>query len=108
MLTRNQEVGMFCFVIGILLVWVGFQIWKQKKAEWIPGYKKKAGENTTAFCAMAGKGVMLGGVGMFILSIPISQTEPDKYFALTCLLCCLVFIGMGVNLYIRAEKRFRP
>lgn len=99
---------MFCFIAAVLLIWAGFQIWKRQKAEWLPGYKKKSGENTAAYCAMAGKGVMLGGAGMFILSIPISQIEPNKYFALCCLLCCLVFIGMGVSLYIRAEKLFRP
>ena len=107
MLTRSQEVGMFCFVIGILLIWVGFQIRKQKKADWIPGYKKKIGENTAAYCAMVGKGVILGGIGMFILSIPISQVEPDKFFALSCLICSVAFIGMGFNLYLRAEKLYR-
>ena len=107
MLTRAQEVGMFCFVIGILLIWVGFSIWKRQKTDWIPGYWKKAGENTAAYCAMVGKGVISGGVGMFILSIPLSRPEPDKYFALCCLICSLVFIGMGVALYIRAEKRYR-
>ena len=99
---------MFCFVIGILLIWVGFQIWKRKKADWIPGYKKKPGENTAAYCAMAGKGVILGGVGMFILSVPISLADPNKYFALTCLICSLACIGMGLNLYLRAERLYRP
>ena len=108
MLTRSQEVGMFCFVIGILLIWVGFQIWKKKKADWIPGYKKKPGENTAAYCTMAGKGVILGGIGMFILSVPISQEDPNKYFALTCLICSFAMIGMGFNLYLRAERLYRP
>lgn len=108
MLTRSQEAGMFCFIAAALLIWIGFQIWKRKKAEWIPGYKKKDGENTAAFCALTGKGIMLGGVGMFILSVPISQLEPNKYFALSSLLCCLAFIAMGVRLYVRAEKLYRP
>ncbi len=106
MLTRNQEVGMLCFAVGVLLIWAGFQIWKRKKTEWLPGYRKKSGENTAAYCAMAGKGVILGGIGMLILSVPISQAEPDKFFALCCLLCCLVFIGMGVSLYLRAERLY--
>lgn len=106
MLTKTQEVGLLCFVIAVVLIWAGFQIWKHEKTQWIPGYKKKIGENTAAYCAMAGKGVILGGIGMFILSIPISQSEPDKFFALSCLLSCLVFIGMGVSLYLRAEKHY--
>ena len=99
---------MFCFVVGILLVWVGFQIWKRKKADWIPGYRKKAGENTAAYCTMVGKGVILGGVGMVVPSIPISLTVPDKFFALSCLICSLIFIAMGLILYFRAEKLYRP
>ena len=106
--TRAQEVGLFCFVVGILLIWAGFQIWKRKKTEWIPAYKKKNGENTAAYCAMVGKGVILSGVGMFILSIPISLAEPNKFFALSCLICSFIFIGMGFRLYFRAEKLYRP
>jgi len=108
MLARNREVGMFCFWIAGILIWVGFQIWKNKKTLWIPGYKKKAGENTAAYCALVGKGVILVGVGMFILSVPISLANPDKYFALSSLICSLAFVGMGVNLYLRAEKLYRP
>ena len=107
MLTRSQEVGMFCFVIAILLIWAGFQIWKRKKTEWLPGHKKKTGEATEVYCALAGKGVILGGIGMLILSVPISQAEPDKYFALCCLICSLAFIGMGLSLYLRAERIHR-
>lgn len=108
MLTRSQEVGMFCFGIAVILIWAGFQIWKRKKTQWIPGYQKKPGENTAAYCAAVGKGVILAGVGMFVLSVPISQAEPDKYFALSCLISCLVFVGMGVSLYLRAERLYRP
>ena len=108
MLTRNQEAGMFCFVIAVIMIWAGVQIRTRKKAEWLPGYKKKPGENTAAFCGMAGKGVILAGIGMLILSVPISQAEPDKYFALCCLLSCLVFTGMGLSLYFRAERLYRP
>lgn len=108
MLSRTQEVGMFCFVIAVILIWAGFLIWKQKKTEWIPGYKKRSGENTAAYCAMVGKGIILAGIGMLVLSVPISQAEPDKFFALCCLICCMVFIGMGLSLYFRAEKLYRP
>ena len=108
MLTRNQEVGMFCFIIAVLLIWVGYQIWKVQKTEWIPGYQKKPGEKTAEYCVMVGKGVILTGIGMLILSIPISQANPDKYFALCCLFSCLIFIGMGVSLYFRAERLYRP
>ena len=104
---RNQEVGLLCFVVAVVMMWSGFQIWKHQKTQWIPGYQKKPGENTPAYCAMTGKGVILGGIGMFILSVPISQTEPDKFFALCCLISCLVFIGMGVSLYLRAERLYR-
>lgn len=106
MLTRSQEVGMFCFVVAVILIWAGYLIWKQQKTQWIPGYVKKSGENTAAYCALAGKGVMLGGVGLLILSVPISQAEPNKFFALCCLISCLIFVGMGVGLYLKAERLY--
>ena len=106
MLTGSQEAGMFCFFAAVALAAVGYGIWKKKKTDWIPGYKKKAGENTAAYCTLAGKGVILMGAGMFILSVPISLVEPDKIFALCCLVCCFVFIGMGVSLFLRAEKKY--
>ena len=106
MLTRTQEVGMVCFLVAIGLVFLGRQVWKNQRTNLIPIYKQKPGENTAAYCAMTGKGMMLGGVGMFILSIPLSQAEPDRYFALICLICCLIFIGMGISMYLRAEKHY--
>lgn len=108
MLTRSQETGMFCFFISLALVVVGFYIRKKEKTEWIPGYKKKLGENTAAYCALVGKGIQFVGLGMFLLSVPISLAEPNKFFALSCLLSCFVFIGIGLGMYLQAEKRYRP
>lgn len=106
MLTRVQEVGMICFLVAIGLVVIGRQVWKKQKANLIPIYKPKPGENKAAYCELAGKGVIFGGIGMFILSIPLSQKDPDRYFALICLICCLMFVGMGISLYLRAEKNY--
>lgn len=108
MLERTQEVGMICFIAAIGLFVIGRMVWKKQKTNLIPGYKWKSGENTAAYCEMVGKGMMLGGFGIFILSIPLYQTEPDKYFALCCLISCFAFLGMGIALYLRAEKYFRP
>lgn len=105
-MSRNREVGMFCFFTSLLLVFVGYGIWKKQRTDWIPNYKQKPGQNTAAYCTLVGKGVILAGIGLFLLSVPISLEQPDKMFAVCCLLACLVFIGTGIGYYIRAEKRY--
>ncbi len=107
MLTKSRQTGMFCFFTAIALIATGYGIWKKEKTDWIPGYRHKPGENTSAYCMLTGKGVMLAGTGLFVLSIPLSLERPDKIFALCCLISCLVFTGMGIGCYIRAEKRYR-
>ncbi len=97
---------MFCCFTGLFLAWIGYCIWKKEKTDWIPGYKYKIGEDTAAYCTLAGKGVIMMGVGLFILSVPLSLENPDKIFALCSLICCLAFVGMGAGLYLRAEKQY--
>jgi hypothetical protein len=102
----NQQAGMYCLLVGIVLIAFGLYVWKAKQATLIPGYKKKPGENTAAYCELVGKGTILCGVGLIVLSIPLPLENPDKIFALSCLICCLFFVGMGIWLYIKAEKTY--
>lgn len=103
MLTKNREVGMLCFLMALAFFYIGFSVMKKGKTNLIPRYKDK-GANTALYCSLAGKGILLAGVGMLILSVPLSLENPDKYFALVCLICCFLFIGMGIFLYLKAEK----
>jgi hypothetical protein len=87
------------------MVLFGLYVWKQNKPDLIPGYKKKPGENTALYCEMVGKATIFFGIGLIILSIPLPLENPSKLFAVSCLVCCLVFVGIGLSLFCRAQKR---
>lgn len=106
MMSRSREAGMCCCFTSLALIAIGYIIWKKQKTDLIPGYKHKYGEDTKTYCTFVGKGIMLAGIGLFILSVPISLEAPDKFFALCCLICCLIFVGTGLGLYMHAEKRY--
>jgi uncharacterized membrane protein YfcA len=105
MTISNAQTGMYCLIIGIVLVLFGLYVWKQKKPDLIPGYRKKPGENTALYCEMVGKATILFGIGLIILSIPLPLESPSKTLAVSCLICCLVFIGLGISLFYKAQKR---
>jgi hypothetical protein len=91
-------------MIGIIMILFGLYVWKKQQPHLIPGYKEKPGENTSLYCERMGKGTMLFGVGLIVLSIPLPLENPDKMFALSCLICCLVFVGLGFYFFARARK----
>lgn len=104
----NMQVAMFCLGVGVFMIVHGRYMWKHGKPELMMGYKKKPGENKKLYAKNLGRAVMFFGAGMVILSLPLNEEQPNRLFALVCLILCFVNICVAVYSYIRAEKdRFK-
>ena len=84
-----MRVAMICFFAGVLLILVGWLIWKNNKPEYLVGYKK------------------MGGAGMVLLSFPLNEESPNPVFAVSMLVCSLVLIVMAFVRYRQALKSRR-
>lgn len=104
MTVSNEQTGLYCLAVGLLLIVFGLYVWKKKEPTLILGYKEKPGRNVDFYCEMMGRGTILWGIGLTILSIPLPMEDPDKFLAASCLICCLVFVGIGIWLFVRANK----
>ena len=105
--TDYMRVAMICFFAGVLLILVGWLIWKNNKPEYLVGYKKIEHEDTRIFAKLAGQAHMLGGAGMVLLSFPLNDESPDPVFAVSMLVCSLVLIVMAFIRYRQALKSRR-
>ena len=102
-----MRVAMICFFAGVLLILVGWLIWKNNKPEYLVGYKKIEHEDTRTFAKLAGQAHMLGGAGMVLLSFPLNEESPNPVFAVSMLVCSLVLIVMAFVRYRQALKSRR-
>ena len=102
-----MRVAMICFFAGVLLILVGWLIWKNNKPEYLVGYKKVEHEDTRTFAKLAGQAHMLGGAGMVLLSFPLNEESPNPVFAVSMLVCSLVLIVMAFIRYRQALKSRR-
>jgi hypothetical protein len=100
----NEQSGLYCLLVGILLIAFGYYVWKKQQPDLIPGYKVKPSRDIAVYCKLVGKGTILCGIGLIILSIPLPLENPNKIMALCCLLCCLALVAWGISLYVRANK----
>ena len=100
----NMQVAMFCLGVGVFMIVIGRLMWKNGKPELMMGYKKKRGENKKLYAKNLGRAVMFFGAGLIILSLPLNEVQPNRLFALACLILCFVNIGVAVYFYYRAEK----
>ena len=104
----NMQVAMFCLGVGVFMIVIGRLMWKNGKPELMMGYKKKPGENKKLYAKNLGRAVMFFGAGLIILSLPLNEVQPNRLFALACLILCFVNIGAAVYFYYKAEKdRFK-
>ena len=58
-------IGILFAALGVLFIWLGWQIWKKRKINLIISYHcdKVSEENKPAYCSLAGIGVFLMGIG---------------------------------------------
>jgi drug/metabolite transporter (DMT)-like permease len=104
----NMQVAMFCLGVGVFMIVLGRLMWKNGKPELMMGYKKKPGENKKLYAKNLGRAVMFFGAGLIILSLPLNEVQPNRLFALACLILCFVNIGAAVYFYYKAEKALPP
>ena len=62
-------IGVLFAVLGLLFVWLGWQIWRKRRMNLIISYHcdKVSEEDKAAYCTLMGIGVFLMGIG-FLLS----------------------------------------
>ena len=91
-------------LIGIVLVVLGYLIWKKEKISLLHSYhyNKVSEENRTTFCAISGIGVIIIGIGLLITGIVISITDSAWSFIAFAAgfiigLAFLVYAGVRYN-----------
>lgn len=64
-------IGVLFGVLGLLFVWLGWQIWRKQKMNLIISYHcdKVSKENKPAYCSLSGIGVFLMGIGFALSGI---------------------------------------
>ncbi|HAE45330.1 MAG TPA: hypothetical protein DCG37_07040 [Lachnospiraceae bacterium] len=100
----NMRVAMMCFGVGVLLMFLGWIVWKNVKPQYIPGYKKAENEDTKTYCRLAGQAHMLGGAGLILFSLPLNEEDPNVIFVIAMCICCFVMLGLAVVRFRKAEK----
>lgn len=100
----NMRVAMTCFFAGVLLIFVGWIIWKNIKPQYIPGYREVENEDTKTYCRLMGQAHMIGGAGMVLFSLPLNEENPNKVFTIVMCICCFVMLGLAVARYLKAQK----
>ena len=78
-------------IIGIILIKLGFEIWKKQKIKLIHKYhyEKVSENNRLSFCRLSGIGVFIIGVGITLSGISVLFTDS-----------LLSFIPMGTGLIV--------
>ncbi len=84
-------IGVLFAALGVLFIWLGWQIWKKRKINLIISYHcdKVREENKPAYCSLAGIGVFLTGIGFAFSGICTIFSQS-----------LLVFIPMTVGLTV--------
>lgn len=103
----TMRVAMVCFSAGVLLILVGWLIWKNNKPEYLIGYTKLPNEDTKTYSRLAGQAHMIGGAGMVLLSLPLNEEHPNTIFAIAMLICSIILIVLAFVRYGKAQKSRR-
>ena len=84
-------IGILFAALGILFIWLGWQIWRKQRLNLIISYHcdKVSEENRSAYCSLAGIGVFLMGAGFAFSGICTIFTQS-----------VLVFVPMAVGLAV--------
>ena len=96
--------GMIVGLIGIVLVIIGYLLWKKEKISLLHDYHydKVSVENKKAFCTISGIGVIIIGIGLLITGIVVGITDAVWSFIAFAIgfvigLAMLIYAGIKYN-----------
>ena len=89
-------------IVGSLCVILGYLIWKKKISLLHEYHYNKVSEaNKAVFCALAGGGIILIGIGILATAVLLGVTESAHSF-----LAMAVGFAAGLGLVIYAEQKY--
>ena len=90
-------------VVGIVLVVMGYLIWKKEKISLLHDYHydKVSQEDKKAFCTLSGIGVLSIGISLLITAVILGVTNSALSF-----IAFAVGFGLGLTLLIFAGNKY--
>ena len=89
--------------VGIVCVVLGYLLWKKEKISLLHDYHYDniSEENRTAFCTLAGLGIIFVGIGLLLTAVILCITDSVWSFIVFA-----IGFAVGLILLLHAEKKY--